>query len=59
MEGPSDEVLLLVLDLHHLLLDGVLRNVLVDEDRLGLAEPVDPVETLPGEREISEERGER
>ena len=47
VEGSSDEVLLLVLDLQHLALDGVLGDVLVDEDRLGLAEPVDPVEALP------------
>ena len=29
VEGPGDEVLLLVLDLHHLLLDTVLGDILV------------------------------
>ena len=47
VEGPSDEVLLLVLDLQHLALDGVRGDELVDEDLLSLAEPVDPVEALP------------
>ena len=59
VESSRDEVLLLVLNLQHLPLDGVGSDELVDEDRLGLAEPVDPVEALPGEREISEYRGER
>ena len=59
MEGSCDEVLFLVLDVQHLPLDGVGSDELVNEDRLGLAESVDPVEALPGEREISEYRGER
>ena len=47
MEGSSDEVLLLVLDLHHLALDRVVCDVLVDEHVLVLAEPVHSVKALP------------
>ena len=47
VEGSSDQILLLVLDLHHLTLNGVLGDVLVDEDILGLSQPVDPVKALP------------
>ena len=47
MESPGDEVLLLVLNLQHLALNGLLGDELVDEDLLGLAQPVDPVEALP------------
>lgn len=38
VEGSVDEVLLLVLDLDHLLLDRVLGDVLVDGDILGLTQ---------------------
>ena len=48
VESSRDEVLLLVLNLQHLPLDGVLGDELVDGDRFGLTEPVDPVEALPG-----------
>ena len=47
MESSSDEVLLLVLDLHHLAFNGGLGDELVDEDVPVLAHPVDPVEALP------------
>ena len=47
VERSGDEVLLLALDLDHLLLDRVLRDVLVDRHVLLLAEPVGPVEALP------------
>ena len=47
VEGARDEALLLVLNVQHLLLHGLLGDELVDEDRLGLAQPVDPVEALP------------
>ena len=47
MEGTRDEALLLVLNVQHLLLHRLFGDELVDEDRLGLAEPVDPVEALP------------
>ena len=47
VERPRYEVLLLALDLDHLLLDGVLCDVLVDGHVFLLAEPVGPVEALP------------
>ena len=47
VEGSGDEVLLLVLDVHHLALDGVVGDVLVDEHVLVLAQPVHPVKALP------------
>ena len=47
MEGSGDEVLLLVLNLHHLTLDGLLGDVFVDEDVLGLSQSMNSVKTLP------------
>ena len=47
MESARDKSLLLVLNIQHLLLHRLLGDELVDEDLLGLAEPVDPVEALP------------
>ena len=47
MEGSGDQVFLVILNLNHFPLDGLVGDELVDEDRLGLAEPVDPVEALP------------
>ena len=47
VERSGDEVLLVILNLNHLPLDGLVGDELVDEDRLGLAQPVDPVEALP------------
>ena len=47
VECPSDEVLLLVLDLHHLTFNGGLGDELVDEDIPVLTHPVDPVKALP------------
>ena len=47
MECSSDEVLLLVLYLHHLAFNGGLGDELVDEDVPVLTHPVDPVEALP------------
>ena len=47
MEGSGDKILLLVLNLHHLALDGLLGDVFVDEDVLGLSHSVNPVKTLP------------
>ena len=47
VESPGDEVLLLVLNLQHLALNRLLGDELVDEDRLGLTQSVDPVEALP------------
>ena len=47
MESARDESLLLVLNIQHLLLHRLLGDELVDEDLLGLAEPVYPVEALP------------
>ena len=47
MEGARDEALLLVLNIQHLLLHRLPGDELVDEDLLGLAESVDPVEALP------------
>ena len=46
MEGSSDQVLLSILDLHHLLLDRTLGDELVDEGLLGLSHPVGAVEAL-------------
>ena len=46
VEGTSDQVLLVVLDLHHLLLDRALCDELVDEGLLGLSHPVGAVEAL-------------
>ena len=47
VEGTSDEILLLVLDLHHLTLDGLFGDVLVDEHIFVLAKSVHPIEALP------------
>ena len=47
VERSGDEVLLVILNLNHLALNGLVGDELVDEDRLGLAQPVDPVEALP------------
>ena len=47
MERPGDQVFLVILNLDHFPLDGLVGDELVDEDRLGLAQPVDPVEALP------------
>lgn len=52
MEGSGDEILLLVLDGHHLVLDGLISDVLVDEHVLVLAESVHPVEALPLTRRV-------
>ena len=46
VEGTSDQVLLSVLDRHHLLLDRALGDELVDESLLGLSHPVGAVEAL-------------
>ena len=46
VEGTSDQFLLRVLDLHHLLLDGALGDELVDEGLLGLSHPVGAIEAL-------------
>ena len=46
MEGTSDQLLLPVLDCHHLLLDRALGNELVNEGLLGLSHPVGAVEAL-------------
>ena len=47
VEGSGDEIFLLVLDIHHLTLDGVVCDVLVYKHVLVLAEPVHPVKALP------------
>ena len=47
VESSGDQVLLVVLNLDHFPLDGLVCDELVDEDGLGLAHPVDPVEALP------------
>ena len=47
VERSGDEVLLVILNLNHFPLDGLVGDELVDEDRLGLTQPVDPVEALP------------
>ena len=52
VEGSSDEILLLVLDVHHLVLDGLVGDVLVDEHVLVLAESVHPVKALPLTRRV-------
>ena len=52
VEGSGDEILLLVLDGHHLVLDGLVSDVLVDEHVLVLAESVHPVEALPLTRRV-------
>ena len=46
VEGTSDQVLLSILDLHHLLLDRTLGDELVDEGLLSLSHPVGAVEAL-------------
>ena len=52
MESSGDEILLLVLDVHHLVLDGIVGDVLVDEHVLVLAESVHPVKALPLTRRV-------
>ena len=47
VECSGDQVFLVILNLDHFPLYGLVGDELVDEDRLGLAEPVDPVEALP------------
>ena len=47
VEGSGDEIFLLVLNFHHLTLDGVICDVLVNKNVLVLAEPVHPVKALP------------
>ena len=47
MERSGDQVLLVILNLNHLPLNGLVGDELVDKDRLGLTQPVDPVEALP------------
>ena len=47
VEGPRDEIFLVILNLSHPVLDRVVGDELVNENLLGLAEPVDPVEALP------------
>ena len=46
VEGPGDQLFLAVLDRHHLLLNRVLGDELVDEGLLGLAHPVSAVKAL-------------
>ena len=46
VEGTSDQVLLSVLDRHHLLLDRTLGDELVDEGLLSLSHPVGAVKAL-------------
>ena len=46
VEGAGDQLLLAVLDRHHLLFNRVLSDELVDEGFLGLAHPVGAVEAL-------------
>ena len=46
VECAGDQLLLVVLNGHHLLLNGVLRDELVDKRLLGLANPVDAVKAL-------------
>ena len=47
VKGAGDQFFLAVLDRHHLLLNRVLGDELVDEDVPVLTHPVDPVEALP------------
>ena len=47
MESTSNEIFLLVLDLHHLTLDRLIRKEFVDEDLLVLPESVNSVKALP------------
>ena len=47
VESSGDQVFLVILNLNHFPLDRLVGDELVDEDRLGLAQPVDPVEALP------------
>ena len=47
VESSGDQVFLVILNLNHFPLDRLVGDELVDEDRLGLPEPVDPVEALP------------
>ena len=47
VEGSGDQVFLVILNLDHFPLDRLVGDELVDEDRLGLAEPVDSVKALP------------
>ena len=47
MEGSGDEVLLLVLNLHHLTLDRIVCEELVDEDFLLLSQSMNSVKALP------------
>jgi len=46
IEGAGDQLFLAVLDRHHLLLNRVLGDELVDEGFLGLAHPVGAVKAL-------------
>lgn len=47
VESTSNEIFLLVLDLHHLTLDRLIRKEFVDEDLLVLPESVNSVKALP------------
>ena len=47
VESPRDQVFLVILNLDHFSLYGLVGDELVDEDRLGLTEAMDPVEALP------------
>ena len=53
MESPRDEVFLVILNLDHFSLYGLVGDELVDEDRLGLTETMDPVEALPLQIDLS------
>ena len=46
VKGAGDQLFLAVLDRHHLLLNRVLGDELVDEGLLGLAHPVSAVKAL-------------
>ena len=50
VECSVDQILLLPLDLHHLSLNGLLGDVLVDEDIFGLTDSVHSVKALKHEK---------
>ena len=50
VECSGDQILLLPLDLHHLSLNGLLGDVLVDEDIFGLTDSVHSVKALKHEK---------
>ena len=47
VESPRDQVFLVILNLDHFSFYGLVCDELIDEDRLGLTEAMDPVEALP------------